>query len=73
MRQHVHSYYYPLYKLQEKENAADEHRRNLAEYRKFLESCDFVKVHLIFFSFLKRCTSVVVVALFLNHFLIISI
>ncbi|XP_050892629.1 pre-mRNA-processing protein 40A isoform X1 [Lathyrus oleraceus] len=29
----------------EKENAAEEHRRNLAEYRKFLESCDFVKVN----------------------------
>ncbi|KAL1353578.1 pre-mRNA-processing protein 40A isoform X2 [Arachis hypogaea] len=29
----------------EKENAAEEHRRNLAEYRKFLESCDYVKVH----------------------------
>ncbi|MED6197708.1 hypothetical protein PIB30_059195 [Stylosanthes scabra] len=29
----------------EKESAAEEHRRNLAEYRKFLESCDYVKVH----------------------------
>ncbi|KAK7383248.1 hypothetical protein VNO78_28922 [Psophocarpus tetragonolobus] len=29
----------------EKENAAEEHRRNVAEYRKFLESCDYVKVN----------------------------
>ncbi|KAF7817419.1 pre-mRNA-processing protein 40A [Senna tora] len=29
----------------EKENAAEEHRRNIAEFRKFLESCDFVKVY----------------------------
>ncbi|XP_073223341.1 pre-mRNA-processing protein 40A isoform X2 [Cicer arietinum] len=29
----------------EKENAAEEHRRNLAEYRKFLQSCDYVKVN----------------------------
>ncbi|RDX79895.1 Pre-mRNA-processing protein 40A, partial [Mucuna pruriens] len=29
----------------EKENAAEEHRRNIAEYRKFLESCDYVKVN----------------------------
>ncbi|XLS90404.1 hypothetical protein HN51_066412 [Arachis hypogaea] len=28
-----------------KENAVEEHRRNLAEYRKFLESCDYMKVH----------------------------
>ncbi|EXC51391.1 Pre-mRNA-processing factor 40-A-like protein [Morus notabilis] len=29
----------------EKEKAAEEHRRNAAEYRKFLESCDFIKVN----------------------------
>ncbi|KAL5127108.1 Pre-mRNA-processing protein 40A [Glycine soja] len=29
----------------EKENAAEEHRQNIAEYRKFLESCDYVKVN----------------------------
>ncbi|KAF3447471.1 hypothetical protein FNV43_RR12657 [Rhamnella rubrinervis] len=29
----------------EKEKAAEEHRRNIAEYRKFLESCDFIKVN----------------------------
>ncbi|KAK7321624.1 hypothetical protein VNO77_32449 [Canavalia gladiata] len=29
----------------EKEYAAEEHRRNVAEYRKFLESCDYVKVN----------------------------
>ncbi|KAJ7966494.1 pre-mRNA-processing protein 40A [Quillaja saponaria] len=29
----------------EKENSAEEHRRNIAEYRKFLESCDFIKVN----------------------------
>ncbi|KAH1203959.1 Pre-mRNA-processing protein 40A [Glycine max] len=29
----------------EKENAAEEHRRNIAEYRKFLESCDYVKAN----------------------------
>lgn len=29
----------------EKEQAAEEHRRNIAEFRKFLESCDFVKVY----------------------------
>ncbi|XP_027332843.1 pre-mRNA-processing protein 40A isoform X2 [Abrus precatorius] len=29
----------------EKENAAEEHRRNIAQYRKFLESCDYVKVN----------------------------
>ncbi|KAM7280753.1 hypothetical protein ACFE04_007887 [Oxalis oulophora] len=28
----------------EKEKAAEERRRNIAEYRKFLESCDFIKV-----------------------------
>ncbi|XP_021284433.1 pre-mRNA-processing protein 40A [Herrania umbratica] len=29
----------------ERENAADEKRRNIAEYRKFLESCDFIKAN----------------------------
>ncbi|KAK7310756.1 hypothetical protein RJT34_08467 [Clitoria ternatea] len=29
----------------EKENAAEEHRRNVAEYRKFLVACDYVKVN----------------------------
>ncbi|KAB1203954.1 Pre-mRNA-processing protein 40A [Morella rubra] len=29
----------------EKEKAAEEHRLNIAEYRKFLESCDFIKAH----------------------------
>ncbi|KAI5391628.1 Pre-mRNA-processing protein 40A [Lathyrus oleraceus] len=29
----------------EKENDVEEHRRNLAEYRKFLRPCDFVKVN----------------------------
>lgn len=29
----------------EKEKAAEEHRRNAAEFRKFLESCDFIKVN----------------------------
>ncbi|XP_057425480.1 pre-mRNA-processing protein 40A isoform X2 [Lotus japonicus] len=29
----------------EKEKAAEEQRRNIAEYRKFLESCDYVKVN----------------------------
>ncbi|CAL1395733.1 unnamed protein product [Linum trigynum] len=29
----------------EKEKAAEEHRRNVSEYRKFLESCDFIKVN----------------------------
>ncbi|KAK7291040.1 hypothetical protein RIF29_05900 [Crotalaria pallida] len=29
----------------EKESAAEEHKRNIAEYRKFLESCDYVKVY----------------------------
>ncbi|CAL0323726.1 unnamed protein product [Lupinus luteus] len=29
----------------EKEIAAEEHRQNIAEYRKFLESCDYVKVY----------------------------
>ncbi|PON65555.1 WW domain containing protein [Parasponia andersonii] len=29
----------------EKEKAAEEHRQNVAEYRKFLESCDFIKVN----------------------------
>ncbi|OIW15561.1 hypothetical protein TanjilG_01084 [Lupinus angustifolius] len=29
----------------EKEIAAEEHRQNVAEYRKFLESCDYVKVY----------------------------
>uniref|UniRef100_A0A2P2MEM0 Pre-mRNA-processing protein 40A isoform X3 n=1 Tax=Rhizophora mucronata TaxID=61149 RepID=A0A2P2MEM0_RHIMU len=29
----------------EKERAAEEHRRNVAEYRKFLQSCDFIKVN----------------------------
>ncbi|KAJ0024473.1 hypothetical protein Pint_08612 [Pistacia integerrima] len=29
----------------EKEKAAEDQRRNIAEYRKFLESCDFIKVN----------------------------
>ncbi|KAJ8762609.1 hypothetical protein K2173_008048 [Erythroxylum novogranatense] len=29
----------------EKEKAAEEHKQHLAEYRKFLESCDFIKVN----------------------------
>ncbi|CAN0905788.1 Pre-mRNA-processing protein 40A [Linum grandiflorum] len=29
----------------EREKAAEEHRRNVAEYRHFLESCDFIKVN----------------------------
>ncbi|OAY23068.1 pre-mRNA-processing protein 40A isoform X2 [Manihot esculenta] len=29
----------------EREKAAEEHRRNVAEYKKFLESCDFIKVN----------------------------
>ncbi|XP_062098963.1 pre-mRNA-processing protein 40A [Humulus lupulus] len=29
----------------EKEQAAEEHRQNVAEYRKFLESCEFIKVN----------------------------
>ncbi|CAK7347390.1 unnamed protein product [Dovyalis caffra] len=29
----------------EKEKAAEDHRRNVAEYRKFLESCDFIKAN----------------------------
>lgn len=29
----------------EKERAAEEHRHNIAEYRKYLESCDFIKVN----------------------------
>ncbi|KAK9946355.1 hypothetical protein M0R45_011824 [Rubus argutus] len=28
-----------------KRNAAEEHRRNISEYREFLESCDFIKVN----------------------------
>ncbi|XP_010530462.1 PREDICTED: pre-mRNA-processing protein 40A-like isoform X2 [Tarenaya hassleriana] len=28
----------------EREKAVEEHRRNMAEYRKFLEACDFIKV-----------------------------
>lgn len=32
--------------MQEKEKAAEDRRRNVAEYRKFLESCDFIKVFL---------------------------
>ncbi|CAN1775912.1 Pre-mRNA-processing protein 40A [Linum perenne] len=29
----------------EREKAAEEHRRNVSEYRQFLESCDFIKVN----------------------------
>ncbi|XP_031377807.1 pre-mRNA-processing protein 40A isoform X2 [Punica granatum] len=29
----------------EKEKAAEEHRHNITEYRKYLESCDFIKVN----------------------------
>ena len=32
--------------MQEKEKDAEEHRRNVAEYKKFLQSCDFIKVRL---------------------------
>ncbi|CAB4316777.1 unnamed protein product [Prunus armeniaca] len=31
----------------EKEKAAEERKQNIAEYRKFLESCDFIKVSLV--------------------------
>lgn len=31
--------------MQEKEKAVEDHRQNVAEYRKFLESCDFIKVY----------------------------
>ena len=34
-----------IFALQEKEKAAEEHRRNVAEYRKFLESCEFIKLN----------------------------
>lgn len=33
--------------MQEKEKAAEDHKQNIAEYRKFLESCDFIKVSLV--------------------------
>ncbi|XP_044475954.1 pre-mRNA-processing protein 40A-like [Mangifera indica] len=32
-------------KRKEKEKAAEDHRQNIAEYRKFLVSCDFIKVN----------------------------
>lgn len=30
--------------IQERAKAAEEHKRNIMEYRAFLESCDFIKV-----------------------------
>ncbi|XVF36456.1 hypothetical protein REPUB_Repub19eG0060200 [Reevesia pubescens] len=38
-------YYIVDLERKERENAAEEKRRNIAEYRKFLESCDFIKAN----------------------------
>ncbi|XP_028796082.1 LOW QUALITY PROTEIN: pre-mRNA-processing protein 40A-like [Neltuma alba] len=44
-REDLYESYMVELERKEKEQAAEEHRRNIAEFRKFLESCDFVKVY----------------------------
>jgi uncharacterized protein with WD repeat len=39
--------------LQEKEKAAEEHRWSISEYKKYLESCDFIKVESCDFKYLE--------------------
>lgn len=51
--------------MQEKEKAAEVHRQSVAEYRKFLESCDFIKV------FLKKCRNYSMAFSFLNIFMLL--
>ncbi|XP_038715339.1 pre-mRNA-processing protein 40A isoform X2 [Tripterygium wilfordii] len=43
-REDLYENYLVELERKEKENAAEDHRRNVAEYREFLESCDFIKV-----------------------------
>ncbi|KAI9118530.1 hypothetical protein K1719_010862 [Acacia pycnantha] len=42
-REDLYESYMVELERKEKEQAAEEHRRNIAEFRKFLECCDFVK------------------------------
>ncbi|KAK9946359.1 hypothetical protein M0R45_011827 [Rubus argutus] len=44
-REDLYESYIVELERKEKENAAEEHRRNISEYREFLESCDFIKVN----------------------------
>lgn len=36
--------------MQERTKALEEQKRNRMEYRQFLESCDFIKVHIMNFN-----------------------
>ncbi|KAM5565918.1 pre-mRNA-processing protein 40A [Rosa sericea] len=44
-REDLYESYIVELERKEKEYAAEEHRRNISEYREFLESCDFIKVN----------------------------
>ncbi|CAB4266162.1 unnamed protein product [Prunus armeniaca] len=44
-REDLYESYIVELERKEKEKAAEEHKQNIAEYRKFLESCDFIKVN----------------------------
>ncbi|GKV20029.1 hypothetical protein SLEP1_g30209 [Rubroshorea leprosula] len=44
-REDLYKTYIVELERKEKEKAAEEHRRYVADYRKFLESCDFIKVN----------------------------
>ncbi|GLT41219.1 hypothetical protein SLA2020_153000 [Shorea laevis] len=44
-REDLYKNYIVELERKEKEKAAEEHRRYVADYRKFLESCDFIKVN----------------------------
>ncbi|PQP93470.1 pre-mRNA-processing protein 40A isoform X1 [Prunus yedoensis var. nudiflora] len=46
-REDLYESYIVELERKEKEKAAEEHKQNIAEYRKFLESCDFIKVSLV--------------------------
>lgn len=47
--------------MQERAKALEEQKRNRMEYRQFLESCDFIKVHILILNFfhLIPCSSFV--------------
>lgn len=44
---------------QERLKAVEEHKKNLAEYRAFLASCDFIKVFLLYFFQITHCISLI--------------
>lgn len=55
--------------MQEKEKAAEEHRWNVAEYRKFLESCNLIKVCHKNMAYAKNLRRVFILqALFVSYY-----